>query len=115
MPVTSWPKERSLNVLDPIRQFLQPISVAGLQELGDLPRFFAGQICAKPHMMRDRLPLGIAETLRRPDVVAAGTILGPELRSGLLWNSSRGLGVTDTGSLCVIAAADHCNQAYGSQ
>lgn len=87
--------------------------MARLQELGNLPRFFPSQIGAKPHVMGDGLPLCIAETLRRPDVVTAGTILGPELRPGLFRNDGRGLRVTDVGSLIILAAAGECDESGG--
>jgi hypothetical protein len=59
-------------------------SVAGLQECDDFPGFATRQVGAQPHVVNDNLPLRAAELIRWAAVVAARTVIRPELHGRLL-------------------------------
>lgn len=56
-----------------------PSSLRGLQELDDGPLFLAGNVCADAHVMDDHVPLRVVVHCGRPNVVAAQTVVRPEL------------------------------------
>ena len=52
------------------------------QELDDGALFLPGNICTDAHVMDDHVPLRVVVHCRRPDIVAAQTVVRPELFTG---------------------------------
>ena len=113
------------------------LSLRRLQELDDGALFLAGDVGTDTHVMNDYIPLCVTIHCRRPDVVAAQTIVRPklftaELHAGITRGRTARLGgrfpvclwsgqpipadadENEQDQSCEVAAVDCCNHIISS-